>query len=53
MEKIISTRNRLIHGYDSISYSTVWSIVKQNLPTLKLQLDTILANPKLDSLTII
>ena len=32
-KKIISTRNRLIHGYDSISYSTVWSIVKQNLPT--------------------
>ncbi len=35
IEKIIGTRNRIIHGYDKISDNLIWSIVINNLPKLK------------------
>ena len=34
-EKIIGTRNRIIHGYDKVSDDLVWSIVINHLPKLK------------------
>lgn len=34
-EKIIGTRNRIIHGYDKISDNLIWSIVINHLPKLK------------------
>jgi uncharacterized protein with HEPN domain len=34
-EKIIATRNRIIHGYDKISDDVIWSIVINHLPKLK------------------
>jgi uncharacterized protein with HEPN domain len=34
-EKIIGTRNRIIHGYDNISDDLIWSIVINHLPRLK------------------
>lgn len=34
-EKIIGTRNRIIHGYDKISNDLIWSIVINHLPKLK------------------
>ena len=34
-EKIIGTRNRIIHGYDKISDDLIWSIVIKHLPKLK------------------
>lgn len=34
-EKIISTRNRIIHGYDKISDDLIWSIVINHIPKLK------------------
>jgi uncharacterized protein with HEPN domain len=34
-EKIIGTRNRIIHGYDSVSDDLIWSIVINHLPKLK------------------
>jgi len=34
-ERIISTRNRIIHGYDKVSDDLVWSIVINHLPKLK------------------
>ena len=34
-EKIIGTRNRIIHGYDSVSDDMIWSIVINHLPKLK------------------
>jgi uncharacterized protein with HEPN domain len=34
-EKIIATRNRIIHGYDKISDDLIWSIVINHLPKLK------------------
>ncbi|MFH2094750.1 MAG: HepT-like ribonuclease domain-containing protein [Bacteroidota bacterium] len=35
VEKIIGTRNRIIHGYDKISDDLIWSIVINHLPKLK------------------
>ena len=35
VEKIIGTRNRIIHGYDKISDDLIWSIVINHLPILK------------------
>lgn len=35
VEKIIGTRNRIIHGYDNISDDLIWSIVINHLPKLK------------------
>jgi uncharacterized protein with HEPN domain len=34
VKKIIATRNRIIHGYDSVSDDIIWSIVVKNLPKL-------------------
>ncbi len=36
------TRNRLVHGYDNINLDIIWTIVKQDLPTLVTQLELIL-----------
>src|SRR5690606_5424040 len=33
--KIVDTRNRIIHGYDSVSDDMIWSIVIKHLPLLK------------------
>ena len=35
VEKIIATRNRIIHGYDKISDDLIWSIVINYIPKLK------------------
>lgn len=34
-ERIIGTRNRIIHGYDKISDDLIWSIDINHLPKLK------------------
>lgn len=33
--KIVNARNRIIHGYDSVSDETIWGIVINYLPKLK------------------
>ncbi|HOV12652.1 MAG TPA: DUF86 domain-containing protein [Spirochaetota bacterium] len=33
--KIISMRNRIIHGYDKVDDDLLWKVVKGNIPTLK------------------
>jgi uncharacterized protein with HEPN domain len=33
--KIVGTRNRIIHGYDKVSDDLIWSIVINHLPKLK------------------
>jgi uncharacterized protein with HEPN domain len=40
--KIISMRNRLIHGYDSIDYDILWDAITKNLPLLLAEIDKIL-----------
>lgn len=33
--KIVDTRNRIIHGYDSISDDVLWGIIIKHLPNLR------------------
>ena len=33
-----STRNALIHAYDSVNLSTIWNTIQSDLPTLRRQL---------------
>jgi uncharacterized protein with HEPN domain len=40
--QIIGTRNRIAHGYDKISDDLMWSIVINNLPKLKEEVDNLL-----------
>ncbi len=42
IEKIIATRNRIIHGYDKISDDLIWSIVINHLPKLKEEVQQLL-----------
>lgn len=39
--QIISLRNRLIHSYDSVDDSIIWSIITRHLPSLKEEVDEI------------
>ena len=39
--QIISFRNRLIHGYDSIDLDIMWSIIRSDLPELVRKLEMI------------
>jgi uncharacterized protein with HEPN domain len=32
--QIVSTRNRIIHGYDAVNYDVVWDIATLEMPTL-------------------
>ena len=42
IKKIIDTRNRIIHGYDSVSDDVIWSIVVKHLPKLEEEIDKLL-----------
>ena len=42
--KIIDTRNRVKHGYDSVSEEIIWSIVVRDMPNLKMEIDNLLGN---------
>ena len=37
--KIVDVRNRIIHGYDSVSDDVIWGIVIKNLPVLKKEVE--------------
>lgn len=39
--QIVSLRNRLIHGYDTINLDILWKILSEDLPTLITELDRI------------
>ena len=41
--RIISFRNRLIHGYASVSNPVVWGILEGDLPGLAAKVDSLLA----------
>jgi uncharacterized protein with HEPN domain len=36
--KIVDTRNRIVHGYDSVSEEIIWSIVLRDIPALKVEI---------------
>ncbi len=40
--KIVDTRNRIIHGYDTVSDEIIWSIVTAHLPVLKKEIQIFL-----------
>jgi uncharacterized protein with HEPN domain len=40
--KIIDTRNRIIHGYDSVSEDILWGIIIRNLPDLEREVKELL-----------
>ena len=40
--KIVDTRNRIIHGYDSVSDDIIWGIVISHLPALKIEVENLL-----------
>lgn len=42
--KIVDTRNRIIHGYDSVSEDILWGIIIRNLPTLDKEVKELLSN---------
>lgn len=43
-EKIIGFGNVLVHGYDIIDDGTVWSAIKDRIPTLRQEVEEILNN---------
>jgi uncharacterized protein with HEPN domain len=40
--KIVDTRNRIIHGYDSVSDEIVWGIVINHLPILQKEVQNLI-----------
>jgi uncharacterized protein with HEPN domain len=41
-KKIVATRNRVIHNYDSISQDIIWTIINRDLPLLEKEIDALL-----------
>jgi len=44
--RIISLRNRLIHGYDTIDHDRLWLVATDDVPALMRALDQILGPPE-------
>ena len=42
--KIVDTRNRIIHGYDTISDELIWGIIIKHLPILQSEIRTYLSD---------
>jgi uncharacterized protein with HEPN domain len=40
--QIIAFRNRLIHGYDTLSYNLIWGVIIDDLPRLQREIDALL-----------
>ena len=40
--KIVDARNRIIHGYDSVSDEAIWGIVVKHIPILKNEVEKLL-----------
>jgi len=39
--EIIGLRNRIVHGYDSVDFDILWTIITKDLPPLIAQLEAI------------
>jgi len=42
--KIVDVRNRIIHGYDTVSDDIIWGIIIKYLPVLKVEIESLLRN---------
>jgi uncharacterized protein with HEPN domain len=40
--KIVDTRNRIIHGYDSVSDEIIWGIIIKHIPLLQTEVQILL-----------
>ena len=40
--KIVDTRNRIIHGYDTVTADVLWMIISKPLPILKKEVEELL-----------
>ncbi|MBA4321394.1 MAG: hypothetical protein C0408_01115 [Odoribacter sp.] len=40
--RIVGLRNQIIHGYDAVSDESIWSIIHNNLPSLKKEINKII-----------
>ena len=40
--KLVDTRNRIIHGYDSVSDDVIWGIVVRHLPVLRSEIEKLI-----------
>lgn len=40
--KIVDTRNRIIHGYDSVSEDILWAIIVKDIPLLEAEVTRLL-----------
>ena len=40
--EIVSMRNRIIHGYDSVDFDILWAVVRDDLPALIERLEAML-----------
>lgn len=45
-KEIINTRNRIIHGYDSVQAEFLWSLVMRHIPALKKDVMRLLGSEK-------
>jgi len=41
-KRIISLRNQIIHGYDSVSDESIWGIINIHIPKLKTEIDSLI-----------
>lgn len=41
--RIIAFRNALVHGYHDIDYEQVWRVIKEHLPRLVIEVETLLS----------
>lgn len=41
--KIVDIRNRITHGYDTVSDETIWGVIINYLPTLKQEIEHLLS----------
>lgn len=41
--RIVDTRNRIIHGYDTVSDEIIWGILIQYLPNIKTEIEQLLS----------
>jgi uncharacterized protein with HEPN domain len=46
--QIVGTRDRLIHGYDQVDLDILWTIVREQLPPLIVQLEAVLRSCERD-----
>lgn len=41
--KLVDLRNRIIHGYDSVSDDVIWGIIIRHLPVLKSEVEQLIS----------